>query len=269
MKRSTLILAALVALLPITPARAQAQDEATESALTERNRVLDISAEVLKPKEMEFALFWGHLGIGVLPRVQLSAELAPFLITLANISAKGQLVDLPQLKVSLEAGIWYLVASKVVNADLFFSVPVALRATVPLAAGFELHLAGKFSWLALRGMPDAFSGRDTPRDTDTRTFAAQVTLARYDSSGAFYLQGTLPVLTNAHAAVPNFLGRIDVVSSDMILGNTDAWSVLLGRDQAFGSNFHVRLGIGYRNKPGLFTESIDRVMVDLNGYWRF
>ncbi|WNG24874.1 hypothetical protein F0U62_13285 [Cystobacter fuscus] len=227
-------------------------------AATPRNALLDVSADVLEPGESQIDLFFGQLGMGVLPRVQLSSQVAPYLLTLLNLSAKVQVLDRPELRVSVEGGAYWLAIGRLVDANVL-SIPVAVRGTVPLADNLNLHLGAGYHRFA-------FAFEETA--TDSNALHVETTLARHDSRGAFLLTAKAPLLNIQHARSQSAIDNRPLEGT-LALDGISSWSVMLARDHLFGKTGHVRFGIGYRHRPGiLLVESIGPVVVNFNLYWR-
>lgn len=244
---STLKVAAL-ALLLASPAL----------AATPRNRVTDLTADVLEPGEDEIGVFWLRYTRGVLPGVQVSTHAVPFLMTLLNASAKVQLLNRPELRVSLEGSAWWFALGRMADVDVA-SFPLVLRGSVPLSDDLDLTLGAGYSWFILN------SG-DT--DLSYQRLRAETTLARYDSRGAFLLTAELPLLNTTRARLDSLLGKSNIAGS-LTLDDVSSWSVFLARDHLFGDTAHIRFGLGYRNRPGiLVVESIGNLMLRLDVYWR-
>jgi len=245
--RTFALLAAL--LLLATSARAE----------TPQNRLLDVSADVLEPGEDQFSLLYAQYTRGIVPRLQLSAHLAPYLLTLANGCARFQLVRGPELRVSVEGGFWWFALSEIAQTRLF-AIPADARATVGLGGPYEVTLAGTFQWLQFE--------TGTQR-TDARRVNAEATLVRHDAKGAFFLRARLPLFVNHGMRVASLLGEGDVTGS-LTLDDLSSWSVLVARDHIFKQNVHLRFGLAYRNQPGILViESMGNVLLTFDLYWRW
>jgi hypothetical protein len=225
---------------------------------TPRNRITDLTADVLEPGEDELAVFWCKYTRGLLPGVQVSTHAVPFLMTLLNASAKVQVLNRPELRVSLEGGAWWFALGAAADVDIA-SFPLALRGTVPLSENLELTLGAGYSWLVL-------NSEDT--DLSYARLRAETTLARYDSRGAFLLTAELPLLNTTRTRLDSLLGKSDIAGS-LTLDDVSSWSVVLARDHLLGETAHIRFGIGYRNRPGiLLIESLGNLMLRFDVYWR-
>lgn len=247
---------ALIALLLSTGAAAQVP----AYRFTPRTRLLDVSADVLAPSEAQFGLFWLNYAHGLIdrPRLQVSAQVGAYLVTLVNASAKLQVVDRPELRASVEAGAYWFALSRLVGSTIV-SVPAAARATVPLADELDLNLALNYRWLVLTVPEVAQNSHD---------LGAEVTLVRYDAHGAFLLQGKIPFFGAQHLHLASLLGKTDV-NGILVLDTVSSWGVMLARDQMFSDTGHIRFGLGYRHRPGiLLLESVGNVMLQLDVYWR-
>lgn len=226
---------------------------------TPRSQLLDVSADVLAPSESQIGLFFAEYAHGVFPGFQLSTHLAGDVVTLVNLSAKLRLLNRPELRASVEVGaLWAPVATVLLHANVL-SIPAALRATAPLGGRFELNLAATYqSWNLNVGTLQLVS----------QSFGTEADLVRMDDSGAWLLQGRLPLATLRREVVTVEGTRTAFVGVNA-LADSASWSVMLARDLLFGDSGHVRLGLGYRRTPGiLIVESIDHVIVQLGLYWR-
>ena len=227
-------------------------------AATPRNRITDLTADVLEPGESEIGVFWLRYTRGVLPGVQVSTHSVPFLMTLLNASAKVQLLNRPELRVSLEGSAWWFALGSAADVDIA-SFPFVLRGSVPLADNLDLTLGAGYSWFILN------SG-DT--DLSYQRLRAETTLVRYDSRGAFLLTAELPLLNTTRARLDSLLGKSNIAGA-LTLDDVSAWSVFLARDHLLGETAHVRFGFGYRNRPGIIlVESIGNFMLRFDVYWR-
>lgn len=239
---------AVVALLLAAPAL----------AATPRNRITDLTADVLEPGEDEIGVFWLRYTRGVLPGVQVGTHAVPFLMTLLNASAKVQLLDRPELRVSVEGSAWWFSLGSFAGLDVA-SFPLVLRGSVPLSDRLDLTLGAGYSWFIL-------NSEDT--DLSFQRLRAEATLVRYDSRGAFLLTAELPLLNTTRARLDSLLGKSNIAGS-LTLDDVSSWSVFLARDHLLGETAHVRFGLGYRNRPGIIViESIGNIMLRLDVYWR-
>lgn len=222
-------------------------------------RPLDISADVLPSGRMELSLFWGTLSLGVAKRLQLSWDLAGAAVGLLNMGARVQLLDEAPLRATFElGGAWWVVA--MLMKGQLVSVPAELRASVPLFEAFELSLATRASWMLVKL---------AELDFNSLTLGAEATLWRHDRRGAFLLQGRLPLVAGNVLTASEVLGIVGA-SGSIWFDDTRGWSVLFARDQLVGSRARLRVGLGYRARPGvLFLESLGNVLVSANVRWRF
>jgi hypothetical protein len=242
-------LAALILLLLSAPAL----------GATPRTALLDVGADVLEPGEDQWNLFWAQYSRGVLPRVQVSGHLAPLLLTLANLSVKGQVLDRPELRVSVEGGVYWLGIGRVVNMDAL-AFPMAVRSSVPLAEDLQLHLGAGYQRQLLR-----FEGLGY----DRHLVHAESTLARYDTRGAFLLTAKMPLFSVQRIRMEGALLGGASLSGTLALDDVSAWSVMLARDHLFGKTGHLRFGIGYRHRPGfIMLESLGHMLLTFDVYWR-
>jgi hypothetical protein len=227
-------------------------------AATPRTALLDVSADVLEPGEDQWNLFWAQYSRGVLPRVQVSGHLAPMLLTLANLSVKAQLLDRPELRVSVEGGVYWLGIGRLVALDAF-AFPMAVRSSVPLADDLWLHMGAGYHRQLLRVEGLGY---------DRHLVHAETTLARHDSRGAFLLTAKMPLFSVQQVRLEGPLGG-GVLNGALALDDIAAWNVMLARDHIFGKTSHVRFGVGYRRRPGLiFLESLGHVLLTFDVYWR-
>lgn len=227
-------------------------------AETPRNHVTDLTADVLEKGEDEIGVFWGRYARGVLPGVQVSTHAVPFLLTLLNASAKVQVLNRPELRVSLEGSAWWFSLGHFAGVDIA-SFPLVMRGTVPLADNLDLTLAGGYSWFILHSKES---------DLGFARLRAESTLARYDSRGAFLLTAELPLLNTTHTRLDSLLGESNIAGS-LTMDDVSSWGVVLARDHLLTDKAHIRFGLGYRHRPGiLLIESVGNVMFRLDVYWR-
>jgi len=240
--------AALVLLLLCHPALAATPD----------NALLDVSADVLQPGESQVNLFWGQYSRGLLPRVQVSSHLTPILLTLLNLSAKVQVLDRPELRVSVEGGAYWLAAGRLGNVTAI-SFPLAARGTVPLSDNLQLNLAAGYQRLVF----------DTEQTSlDRNLLHVETSLVRYDSRGAFLLTARMPLLNIQRVRAEGLLGK-QVLEGTLALDDVSSWSVVLARDHLVDKSHHVRFGVGYRHRPGvILMESLGPILVTFDMYWR-
>lgn len=223
-----------------------------------RVRLLDLSADVLAPGEDMFGLFWGSYARGIVPRLQLSAHFAAYLFSLLNLSAKVQLVDSPDLQLSLSGGGYWLALARFFGSNMVV-VPLELRSNVPLNDRYEFGLAATYRWFIFAS-PDS--------SVNSRGLTAEAVLTRYDRAGAFYLKGRVPLTTTQQAHLSSVLGRNSVTGS-LTLDDVASWSLVLGRDHLLNDTAHFRVGLGYRRHPGiLLVDSLGHLVVELDVYWR-
>ncbi len=227
-------------------------------AATPRHAMLDVSADVLEPGESQINVIWGRYARGILPGVQVSSHITPILLTLLNLSAKAQVLNRPELRVSVEGGAYWLAAGRLVDINAF-AFPAAVRGTVPLSDTLQLNLGAGYQRLVL-------DAEQTSLNTNQIHF--ETTLVRADARGAFLLTGKLPLLNLQRVRTESVLGN-RVLEGTLALDDVSAWSVMLARDQFFGKTGHARFGIGYRHRPGiLLVESLGPVMLTFDMYWR-
>ncbi|HEX8822655.1 MAG TPA: hypothetical protein VF794_22195 [Archangium sp.] len=227
-------------------------------AATPRTALLDVSADVLEPGESQVNVIWGQYSRGLLPRVQASSHLSPLLLTLLNLSAKAQVLNRPELRVSVEGGAYWLAAGSLAGLHLF-AFPVVVRGTVPLSDTLQLNLGAGYRRLVLDAEETSLN---------SNLLHAETTLVRHDSRGAFLLTLRAPLLNLQHLRAQSLLGN-RVLEGTLALDDISSWGVMLSRDQLFGKTGHVRFGLGYRHRPGfLFVESIGPVMLTFDMYWR-
>jgi len=227
-------------------------------AATPRNALLDVSADVLEPGESQVNVFFGQYSRGILPGVQVSSHLTPILLTLLNVSAKAQVLDRPELRVSVEGGAYWLAAGRLLGVSVL-AFPLAARGTVPLSDNLQLNLGAGYQHLAL----------DTDGTSLNRNLLhVETTLVRHDSRGAFLLTAKAPLLNLQRVRAESVLGN-RILEGTLALDDVSSWSVMLARDHLFDKKGHVRFGIGYRHRPGvILVESIGPVMLTFDMYWR-
>lgn len=250
----------IVLAAPPEPAQVEVADAPLPQAAPSRPfRPLDVSADTLAPGKTEVGVFFGRVTRGLFPRLHVSAHLAAYLVSLVNLSARVLLVDEPSLRVSLEAGVWWLAAGPFLKSSAM-AVPGEVRASVPMPLGFETSFAVRAQWLQVELLGTRLG---------STSLTGEVTVARYDSSGtgAWFIQGRVPFVGAAGLGADVFGVHLEGTA---VFGNMPAWSVLVARDQPLGESLHLRLGIGYRNHFGLVgLESIGPVAYNLDLYWRF
>ena len=236
------------------------------SAQTERTRVLDLTADVLPPGQGELGLLFLRYGRGVLPGLQLSSQLGLVLTGTASLEAKYQLVRDPHFRMALQVGGSWWVAARYLPERLpaglavpHVFVPVWLRTTAAIGPAWELSASAGLTTIVLgRGRADLLRS----------DLSAELSLIHYDDAGAWLLTGTAPISSWYRTQV-NLEGIPSPVSGTVQFDSLDAWSLVVGRDFAFGPTAHFRAGVGYRNRPGLFlVDSFDGLIVKLDLYWR-
>jgi hypothetical protein len=244
MKRSLI----LITLLTCTSALAQ----------TKQTRILDSTADVLAAEENEIGIFWARYARGLGRGFEASTHAGGLLISLVNLRLEYQAYRSDKLRVSLDATGEWLAGAQAAGLTLLH-FPLALHSTFPLAQSWEMTISPQYDIVQL-GTPTV--------NSNVRTASVQSTLVRYDKSGAFYLEGELPlfVTQSTDALVAPGVSIAGFVTTDSMA----SWSLLVGRDQAFGYSGHMRLGVGYRRTPGIiFLQSLGHALVQLDIYWRF
>ena len=227
-------------------------------AATPRNALLDVSADVLEPGESQVNVIWGQYSRGVLPGGQVSAHLSPLLLSLVNLSAKAQVLDRPELRVSVEGAAYWLAAGRIARINAF-AFPFAVRGTVPLSDTLQLNLGAGYRRLVF----DAAAA-----SLNSNLLHVETTLVRHDEHGAFLLTARVPLLNIQQQRAENVLGG-RVLEGTLALDDVSSWSLMLARDHLFDSTGHVRFGLGYRHRPGiLLVESLGPVMLTFDLYWR-
>lgn len=255
---AAIVLAASVTILAAWSSPSDAQ------AIEERVKLYDVSADVLPQGQGQLGLFWANYARGIVPGVQLSSHLAGDLVGVFNLSAKFALLQAPELRLSAEVGaVWPLSLEgfsralgpgQTLRALLF---PAALRATTPLWDDIELNVAwhADATLVVMNGMEQGGLG-----------IRSELTLVRYDSRGAFLLTGRFPLLMRSTMQVQAYGSAL---GGALTLDELDSWGVLVARDHIFGETAHVRLGLGYRHKPGIvLVQSIGHVLLEFDVYWR-
>lgn len=256
---SRLPVAALSLLLSVTAA---AQPEAPAPvevpARTARTALPDVTADVLQPGEGQLNLLFLQYSRGLLPGLQLSAHLGGYLLTLVNLTAEYQFVNRPELRASIQGGAYWFAASQLVGA-VVLQAHLQPRVTVPLLPGMELNLSAN-ARLLVTSLPGLA--------LDNRDVRGELALLRYDEGGAWLLEGRFPLLSQQNQSLQNVLGQ-GTLSGSLLLDDLASWGVLLARDFAVGETMHVRLGLGYRNRPGiLMLDSIGNLLFQFDLYWR-
>lgn len=251
----SVLLPALIVVGLCAPLKAAARDRGTH--------LYDLSADTLPVDESEIGVFWARYSRGLAKDFQLATHVAGDAIGVINVLAKYRFLDRPELRASIEGGvIWaasLLLLSEGGDAPILLFVPIELRATVPLDEKLELNLAWMYRGSLTSGAGSAFG---------ISTLRAEATLVRYDQRGAWFLTGRFPLVSRADVKLDSLLGKSDVVGA-IALDDLPSWGFLGGRDLTFGTSGHVRLGLGWRNTPGiLFYESLGRVLVNVDLYWR-
>lgn len=219
-------------------------------------RLLDLEADILREGEWQFNLFGLVYTRGILPRFSLSTSILGDVATALNLTARVQVVDEPFLRLTAEVGGAYLLAARLLKAS-FYWVPAEVRATVPLLPGLEVSVAMRYRLLGLQAEGTSLAAH---------TLAWTSSLVYHDPVGATFLEVTVPAVNIARQT-----GALEGIPLDGViaLDNVAAWGVMLGRDQRFGRTGHFRIGVGYRNQPGiLLLESYGKLLVSLDLYWR-
>jgi hypothetical protein len=235
------------------------QAEVTPTSIPSRRpfRLLDVSAEVLAPRDWEVGVIWGRLARGILPRFQLSTHAAPWLLSGINLNARVLLLDDERLRVAVDVGGAWVVLARLGQITAA-TVPVEVRASVPLPWNLEMTFTTKASWVLLH------AGQV---DIDVVLVSELLSLVRYDSRGAWLFQAQLPLTTIGRIQTSQYGGSL---AGFAFFDDVPAWSVLLARDLQLGEKTHLRFGLGYRNRPGiLFLQSLGPVLLSLDLYWRF
>lgn len=224
----------------------------------------DISADVLPPGQSQMGLFFANYTRGILPRFSLSSHLAGDALGVLNLEAKMAVLKREELRLSAELGaIWpasLQLAAHWLLPELSFAMvklPMGVRASTPLASNLELHLAGlgDLSYLQLAESSQWSFG-----------LRSELTLALYDHKGAFLLRARFPLLTHSLSTLDLFGAQL---SGTLVLDDLASWGILLARDHIFSETIHLRLGLGYRHRPGtILLDSIGRVLVELDVFWR-
>lgn len=224
-------------------------------------RLLDLEADSLSPGESQFNL-WGLVYTrGILPRFSLSTSIAADAVSALNLTASVQLVDAPFLRLTAEVGGAYLVAAHFLNIPSFkasfYAVPAEVRVTVPLVEDLDFTVAAKYRMVGaqLNGV-----------DMAAHSVGAMATLVYHDRVGSTFLQVMVPA-----ASIMGIRGAVEGIPEQgtLALDNVASWGVMLGRDQRIGRTGHLRLGVGYRNQPGILVlDSYGKLMVSLDYYWR-
>lgn len=258
------VLLLVVLVLPVPAFAAPAAAVEPERGARERRALLDLSADVLPANESQVGLFWAFYARGFGSGLQVSTHAAADVVGVLNASARYALLRRPELRLAVDAGfLWPVILpslAQLVGTEPMhvLSLPLALRATVPLDDDVELNLAASYRWTGtfLEGaaMSDA-------------ALRSEVSLVRHDRAGAFALVGMFPLLnySSVRVSVP---GLRDI-SGGLLLDELASWGVLLARDHHLGKSGHLRLGLGYRNRPGiLFLESLGHVLISFDLYWR-
>lgn len=230
-----------------------------------RLSLLDLSADTLGRGNWEVGLFWGRVARGMTPHLDLSTHGVAWLAGAPNVLAKWRFLDRSELRASVEGGaIW------VASAALFTSpgekwpvllfLPLEVRATLPLAPAYELHLGAIGRW-NVTNIPGLGLG--------TASLRMDVSFARSDSSGTWLLMGRFPLFTRASIKLDSLLGASDV-SGTLALDELASWGVLVARDQMLSERVHGRFGVGYRNTYGIVAyESLGHLLLTFDLYWRY
>lgn len=256
------------ALLPIalvllaTPAATEVPPAGPER--NERTHLYDLSADVLPQGVGEIGVLWGRWSRGLHPGVQVSSHLGGVLLGLPNVSARYQLLSREELRVTVGLGFTWaavllLLQEEGMPTPLLFMLPFELRGTVPLADRLELTFVGRLNGVFTNLVGQAFSNTSV---------GAEAILVRYDDRGAWILSGRFPLFSQARVRLESLLGNA-TIDGVITLDDLASWGGMISRDMLFGQTGHLRLGVGYRNTPGiLLLQSIGRLTFDLSLYWR-
>lgn len=266
--RTFVILAVLAGLLAPLPGRAQSEaaPEAPVSTIPLQVRALDVSADTLPVGQGEFHLGWLAYHRGILPGLTLSTHGLAWLGTIANLTARVQLVERPEFRLTAQLGGYWLLGGTVLTAiatpeatTYLVSVPGELRASVPLAERVELNVAalGTGLWGSVGEL----------LSTSGISVAAEAGLGFYDDHGAWLVVGRLPLMARQSMMASAAQGlRLE---GTVVMDDLAGWSVLVARDQLFGDTFHGRFGMGWRGRPGvILLEGVGSFVVQLDLYWR-
>ncbi|MGQ0507739.1 MAG: hypothetical protein ACT4TC_20750 [Myxococcaceae bacterium] len=261
----TLLPLLLTSLLAAQPEGELSDTAPARTQTTERNRMLDISADAMNPGEREWHVLGKYARGFFFPGFQLSTELAADTVSILNLTAKWQFLRLPEASAAVQVGgYWSPLVPLLSRGSNIFYVPAELRLTVPLVRTWEINVAGSFLYNSV----DLATSATTGVSQKGIIVGSEMTLVRYDSKGAWYLQGKLPLLSTDSQTVRlegSTLPRVGSVTRDDI----SAWSLLVGRDLTFSDQAHLRLGVGYRNQPGIFlVQSFGKVIATVDLYWR-
>lgn len=241
----------------------------TARAEDPRTYPYDVSARVLPADRLEVDSAWLRLGKTVAPGLQLTTHAAAWPVLLPNLYAKWTFVDTPAFAAALDGGVlWAALAHVVLPKDgaMFVAIPLALRTTAALAPDLDLNVAWRF---------EAQLGALAGLRTGSNSFRSELSLVRTDAGGAWLLEATLPIFVQQATGAESLLGKADVLGF-ATLDTLPAWSVVLTRDFSIpvrwfspDDDFHVRLGAGYRHRPGIvFLESFGHVVVVFDLYVR-
>jgi hypothetical protein len=230
----------------------------TGLAVEDRVRLLDLSADVLPRGESQWGLLYAYYGRGITDDLQLSTHIAMDAVTLVNLTAKYRFLNRPELRASVELGIyWFAGGSFAEGGANFFYAPLTTHATIPLAENLELDLAGTYNALLLNA-----------RETTLSVLALQAepTLVLYDAKGSWILIGRVPLMRTQLVAAEVLGSRL---SGTLTQDDVESWGVMLARDHIFGQSGHIRFGLGYRNRPGIvLLQSFGRILATFDIYWR-
>ncbi len=254
---SILVMSLLAA--EVSPAQPEAEAEVEPKVVMTKGhdrRLIDISADMLEAGEWQINLAGAFYSRGILPWLSLTTSLLGDVVSMANLSARVRLLDTAALRLTAEVGGGYLIAGPYLGFG-FALANGEVRATIPLNDVWEVSVAPKYRLVSLKF-------------ADTNTFFHNVSwttvLIHHDPYGAMYLDFTVPALTITQARAN--IGGVTVAGT-LALDNLPAWSVMLGRDQRIGQTGHLRLGVGYRNRPGIIVlDSFGNLMVSLDYIWR-
>lgn len=227
-------------------------------------RLLDLSADTLRPGEWEIGLFWGRVARGFTPNLELATHALGWSVGAVNVFAKWRFFDDEHLKASVEGGVFWMASLGLFVDDwqkfpLLLVVPLELRATVPLADKVDLHLGGIGRWSVLDVDGGGFS---------VGSLRLDVSVSRSDRRGAWIATARLPLVTRARVKVDSLFG-VNHVTGSILLDDLPAWGLLVAREQRLGTRWRARLGLGYRNTYGIaLYESVGHLLVNLDLSWR-
>lgn len=176
----------------LTVVRLGVQEPQPEPPRVDR-RLIDLSADMLEQGEWQINLAGLFYSRGVLPWLSLSTSLLGDAATIANLSARFRLVNLPQLRMTSEIGGGYLVLGAFEPRYGFAMARAEVRATIPLSENWEMSMAPSYQLLRIKF--DEF-------EIFNHGISWTSVLVRHDDYGSMYLQFTVPVLSLAQARLP-------------------------------------------------------------------